>query len=66
MALSKIRPLEQASDISGEGSKGLDFLPTDRDFATIKQKARQVLEGRSTFSYKEINKILARILVDNA
>lgn len=64
MSIEKIRPLEKASDTTGEGSTGLDFLPSDREFARIRQKARAVLEGHSTFSYAEINKILARLLVD--
>lgn len=64
MGLSKIRPLEQASDTTGEGTSGLDFLPSDREFGRIKQKARAVLEGRAFFSNAEIQKILARMLVD--
>lgn len=64
MSLSKIRPLEKASDTTGEGTTGLDFLPSDREFARIRQKARAVLEGRAFFSNAEISKILARILVD--
>jgi hypothetical protein len=64
MSLSKIRPLERASDTTGEGTTGLDFLPSDREFARIRQKARAVLEGRAFFSNAEISKILARILVD--
>lgn len=64
MSLSKIRPLENAADTTGEGSSGLDFLPSDREFSRIRQKARAVLEGRAFFSNAEISKILARILVD--
>lgn len=64
MGLSKIRPLEEAADTTGEGTAGLDFLPSDREFGRIKQKARAVLEGRAFFSNTEIHKILARLLVD--
>jgi hypothetical protein len=66
MSIARIRPLEKASDTTGEGTDGLDFLPSDRDFARIRQKARAVLEGRASFSTQEMNKIIARLLVDYA
>ena len=46
----------------GQGS-GL-FNPKDREFQKIRLKAQAVLEGRATFTYDELGRILARLLTE--
>ena len=38
------------------------FSPTDKEFQKIRLKAKAVLEGRATWNFVELNKLLARIL----
>ena len=63
MALKNITPPNERAGITGEGGHGLDYLPADlRQMAG--GKARAVLDGTQTFSYAELQNLLARLVVE--
>jgi hypothetical protein len=56
-------PREEVAAEAGLGGYGKDFAPNDREYAAIRQKARDVMNGSQSFSMPEIQKILARLLL---
>ena len=63
MTSSTRDPREEVAADIGIGGYGKDFAPQDREYAVIRQKARDVMSGSQSFSMAEIQKILARLLL---
>jgi hypothetical protein len=56
-------PREEVAAEAGVGGYGKDFAPNDREYTTIRRKARDVMNGSQKFSHDELQKIIARLLL---
>jgi hypothetical protein len=56
-------PKERVEATAGIGGYGADFTPQDTEFQQIRTKARAVLDGRAHFSFPELEKIVAQLMV---
>ena len=61
---SKRDPREEVHPNGGQGGYGKDFGPKDREYQDIRRKARGVMDGRQKFSNDELQRIMARFLIE--
>jgi len=59
-------PRNDAAEVSGSGFLGLNFAPSDREFAKARSKAQAVLDGQQAFTFDELCKIVARLVISGA
>lgn len=56
-------PREEVAADAGRGGYGKDFGPNDKEYQQIRSKARDVMNGNQSFSMKELQKIISRMLL---
>lgn len=55
-------PREAVKKRAGKGNYGYTFGPRNKDFQRTRTKATAVLDGRSSFSFVELGRVLAQML----
>lgn len=60
----KRSPRENVAPLAGLGGFAKDFGPPDREFQEVREKARDVLEGRTKYSMVDLGRIVSRLLIE--